>query len=239
MSVNTICRCAFGIEANAYKDPDQDLVKYGDKVFEGFRATNWGITFLAHLINYVPSLESKIPPWTEAFDKMYNLAKSVIKQRTELGIKTNDFLSHLIELKKNIAADSSDLAKIMSDDIIYAQGVIFFAAGHETTMNALSTLSYNLAKHPQVQEKLYDEVLEVLNANNGRLDHETIGDMAYLDAVINENLRLNGPATNHFRNCNKDTEVCYIFLKKTVPNKNNMCFVNFYRLLLASSSRKA
>jgi cytochrome P450 len=34
---------------------------------------------------------------------------------------------------------------------ITAQGVIFFVAGFETTANTLSTLSYNLAKHPEVQ----------------------------------------------------------------------------------------
>ena len=35
--------------------------------------------------------------------------------------------------------------------MIYAQGVVFFTAGFETTSNSLTTLSYNLAKHPDIQ----------------------------------------------------------------------------------------
>ena len=58
-----------------------------------------------------------------------------------------------------------------------------------------------------MQERLYDEIQEVLEQQSGRLDHETINDLTYLEAAINENLRLNGPVTFHFRSCNKDTEV--------------------------------
>ena len=38
--------------------------------------------------------------------------------------------------------------------MIYAQGVLFFAAGFETTSNALATLTYNLARHPDIQVNL-------------------------------------------------------------------------------------
>jgi cytochrome P450 len=34
---------------------------------------------------------------------------------------------------------------------ITAQGVIFFVAGFETTANTLSTISYHLAKNPDIQ----------------------------------------------------------------------------------------
>ena len=40
---------------------------------------------------------------------------------------------------------------LMTPDLITAQGVIFFAAGFETTASNLSTLSFNLAKNPDVQ----------------------------------------------------------------------------------------
>ena len=188
-------------------------MKYGQALVEDFRASNWGITFLMHLMNYFPWLEDKIPLWPAAFDRVWDITKSLIKQREEKDIKANDFLNRLIELQKTIGADpSGDLAKNLSDDMLVAQGVIFFLAGYETTTNTLSTLSYNLAKNPQVQERLYDEVQEALEAHNGRLDHETIGDLTYLEAAINENLRRNGPVTMHFRLCSKDTEVCHACL---------------------------
>ena len=115
----------------------------------------------------------------------------------------------------------------ISEDMIKAQSVIFFAAGFETTANTLSTLSYILAKHPEVQvclmlgtfgtkllltthtlqERLYQEVSDAVEEHGGKVDHETIVEMKLLESAINENLRLHGPATMHLRTCAKDTEV--------------------------------
>lgn len=84
LGINTIARCAFGIEANAHKNPEQDLVKYGCKVFEDFRSTNWLSTFFAHLINYLPELLDKIPLWPAAFDKIWDITDDIMKQRCKL-----------------------------------------------------------------------------------------------------------------------------------------------------------
>ena len=54
---------------------------------------------------------------------------------------------------------------------------------------------------------MYEEVEEVLRQHDGRIDHETINDMKYLEAAIHEDLRLMGPALVHTRLCTKDCEV--------------------------------
>ena len=56
----------------------------------------------------------------------------------------DDFIGRLNEIMLHLEAP-------LSADLITAQGVIFFAAGFETTASTLSTLSYNLAKHPEIQ----------------------------------------------------------------------------------------
>jgi cytochrome P450 len=48
----------------------------------------------------------------------------------------------------------TNLSIFLNLDMIYAQGVLFFAAGFETTSNALATLAYNLARHPDIQVNL-------------------------------------------------------------------------------------
>ena len=55
-SLNTISECGFGIKADAHNKPDQPLIKIADKVFAGFRATNWFGTAFLHLFNYFPNL---------------------------------------------------------------------------------------------------------------------------------------------------------------------------------------
>jgi len=40
---------------------------------------------------------------------------------------------------------------LLSEENIIAQGSAFFVAGFETSSNTLSSLTYNLAKHPEIQ----------------------------------------------------------------------------------------
>ncbi|KAB1263436.1 Cytochrome P450 3A12 [Camelus dromedarius] len=48
--------------------------------------------------------------------------------------------------------------KALSDLELVAQGIIFIFAGYETTSNSLSLLVYELATHPDVQQKLQEEI---------------------------------------------------------------------------------
>ena len=57
-------------------------------------------------------------------------------------------------------------------------------AGFETTSNTLSTLCYNLARHPDILDTLIEEVDEVFDKFGGVVNHETISEMPYLDACI-------------------------------------------------------
>jgi len=54
------------------------------------------------------------------------------------------------------------------------QGVVFFAAGFETTSNTLQTFSYNMAIYPDIQEQIYEEIQEVMRESGGIINHETI-----------------------------------------------------------------
>ena len=66
----------------------------------------------------------------------------------------------------------------------YWKGIIFIAAGFETTANTLSTLCYNLARNPDVLQTLLDEVDDITEKFDGVVNHETISDMVYLEACI-------------------------------------------------------
>lgn len=57
------------------------------------------------------------------------------------------------------------LRKALSPEEIFSQSMMFLLAGYETTANTLSFIAYNLARHPEVQNKLIEEV-EVVLANH-------------------------------------------------------------------------
>ena len=54
-----------------------------------------------------------------------------------------------------------------------AQGILFLLAGYETTANTLSSAVYLLAKNPDVQDQLQEEVINICESSN-KINHETI-----------------------------------------------------------------
>jgi len=40
---------------------------------------------------------------------------------------------------------------VLNEEVILAQGIVFFIAGFETSSNTMSSLAFNLAKNPDVQ----------------------------------------------------------------------------------------
>src|SRR5207245_2967701 len=62
-------------------------------------------------------------------------------------------------------------------------------AGHDTTATSLAFAFHNILRHPEVLERLREELLRVVGA--GPLAPEHVGKLEYLDATVKETLRLN------------------------------------------------
>ena len=75
-------------------------------------------------------------------------------------------------------------------------------------------MSYCLAKNPEVQEKLIQEVDQVVEASDGKIDQESIREMPYLEACIKETLRLLPPVFRTDRTCVKDWQEDGLFIPK-------------------------
>ncbi|KAF2859481.1 cytochrome P450 [Piedraia hortae CBS 480.64] len=79
-----------------------------------------------------------------------------------------------------------------TDDDCVDQMMTFLAAGHETTASAVTWAVYALCNHPQVQNKLREEVRASLPSTQSDdvVTAENIDNLHYLKAVCNEVLRL-------------------------------------------------
>jgi cytochrome P450 len=98
---------------------------------------------------------------------------------------TGDLLSMLL-----LAQDED--GRSMDDTQVRDEAATLFAAGHETTSNALAWTWYLLCRHPEVQDRLHAELDQVLN---GRAP--TVADLerlVYTEMVIKEAMRLYPPA---------------------------------------------
>ncbi|XP_075725763.1 cytochrome P450 3A4 isoform X2 [Rhipicephalus microplus] len=81
---------------------------------------------------------------------------------------------------------------VLTNTEILANGFSFFVAGFETTGSSMAFLSYLLAKHQDIQDRLREDVLAVLK-RDGAFTYDNVFGIKYLDQIISESLRFYSP----------------------------------------------
>lgn len=152
------------------------------------------------------------------------------KESEEVNDKELDgFAAHEeLSLKSNV----KNLQEIVDDDEYWiAQGIIFFIAGFDTTSNLLQSITFNLAKNPDIQEELYREINEVSATLNGKqVTYEALHKMKFLDMVLSEGLRIQPPAPQIDRCCSKDYTMDLGNGKSVEIKKGEIIFLPYYLL---------
>ncbi|KAK8721554.1 hypothetical protein OTU49_012781, partial [Cherax quadricarinatus] len=96
--------------------------------------------------------------------------------------------------------------QVLTDKSIVAQSILFLVAGYETTASALSFVSFLLAKNPIHQQRLRQEVQQIVQ-EYGNITYEGIMEAKFLDACIMETLRLYPPGPYVERVCTKQYKI--------------------------------
>lgn len=107
--------------------------------------------------------------------------KLIQKRRTEEG-KYTDLLQLFIE------SEDQDTEERMTSVEVRDELVTILAAGTETTAITITWLFYLLGKHPEVQQKIKEELDNQLKGE--AITVEKVMQLNYLRAVLNETLRL-------------------------------------------------
>lgn len=113
------------------------------------------------------------------------LLRGIIDARRRDGQDHGDLLSMLLNVR-------DEDGNPMSERELLDECITLFVAGHETTAAALTWAWLLLDQHPDVADRLYAEVDEVLGGEPVTV--EALRELPLLDAVIKETLRLYPPA---------------------------------------------
>ncbi|KYN40636.1 Cytochrome P450 6k1 [Trachymyrmex septentrionalis] len=216
---------AYGLDVNSFKDPNAEFRKYGKMIFQydTYRAFEMlAIFFLPTLVRL-----TRIKMFgKEPTDFMRKVFWETLTQRMKSGLKRNDLVDILLELKNN--NNDNDLKDFTFDgDDLLAQAASFFSAGFETSSTTTTFALYELAMQPEIQNALRKEIFEALEKSNGKITYDMVWSLPYLDMVMSETLRMYPPLGYINRMANQTYKVPEFNL---VIEKGTPCYISMLGL---------
>jgi cytochrome P450 len=124
-----------------------------------------------------------------------------IERRKAEGVAGRQDLLSLLLSARDVEGDGSG----MTDAQLRDEVMTLFLAGQETTALALAWTWYLLCQHPEVEERLVEELRTALG--DRPLTVEDVPRLRYAEAVIHESMRLHPPAYVLGREAIRDTTV--------------------------------
>ncbi|XP_021197354.3 cytochrome P450 4C1 [Helicoverpa armigera] len=121
--------------------------------------------------------------------------------------------------------DLADKQNTITDDDIKEHLDTIVGAAYDTTATALTFILILIGSHPDIQEKMYQELQEVLEDEDRDINKHDLPKLVYMKAVIKETLRLYPPAPRFARTSNIDVK-----LKNYTLPANSTYIVSLYGL---------
>lgn len=131
---------------------------------------------------------------------------NIVTPEEEKGV-----LEKLLEIDENVAL-------VMTMDSIFA--------GVDTTGTTFFQLLFNLARHPEKQELLRQEIMSILPEKDSELTAENMNSLPYLRACMKESLRYT-PIFGNIRSAGRDMVVQGYQMPKDVSSFHNFLYT-FY-----------
>ncbi|XP_004384578.1 phylloquinone omega-hydroxylase CYP4F2-like [Trichechus manatus latirostris] len=228
MTLDSLQKCVFGFDSHCQEKPSKYIatilelsalvVKRNEQIFLHF-------DFLYHLTPDGRRFRracSLVHEFTDAAiqERRRSLSKQgadgFLKAKTKT--KTLDFIDVLLLSK-------DEDGKELSDEDIRAEADTFMFEGYDTTASGISWVLYNLAKHPEYQERCRQEVRELLRDRQAEeIEWDDLAQLPFLTMCIKESLRLHPSVTAVSRCCTQDIE----FPDGRVIPKGVTCLISIF-----------
>nr|UEN71141.1 cytochrome P450 4AV17 [Meteorus pulchricornis] len=195
-TAEVVAGVGFGIDGQCFKKDTGTFVEMGGKLFNpsGLMAIKQFIIFV------LPSLARVLRTsfLSKEFDTYCRrVIHDVLKIRKEKGTRGNDFIQHVVDLYKSESGE-------IDEDFVTCHATSFYIDGYLTSSHTLAYLAYDIARHPEVQNKLRAEVKEIIKKHQGELTYDAIQDMKYLDLVMKESMRVSSLLASMQKKCTQE-----------------------------------
>ncbi|CAL7948658.1 unnamed protein product [Xylocopa violacea] len=182
---DVITGCVYGANVDTRKDPKNVFYVYARIAT---RFTSFMVMLKLLLYRHAPWIAKAfrmrfINSRIEKFFK--DVVTETVKERERTGAQQ----PNVIQLMMNTKSRKAE-GRAFSMESIAAHAFTFFFGGFDSVSTQFCFVIRMLAEHPDVQRKLQEEIEEALEKGNGQISYEVMHEMKYLDAVINETMRL-------------------------------------------------
>ncbi len=199
LTATIVLRALFNVEQSDQLERIGEAIDWMQEYVMKYINSPWVVPLL-----YVNGARQK---FKQERSQMDNLIYKMIEDRLASGEEKEDLLQMLMD------AEDADTGEKMTKEQLRDELVTLFAAGHETSSNALASAFMLLAQHPEILAKLRAEANEVLPQQSFPTFAQ-LRQLTYSEQVINETMRLYPPAWALGRQAIEDDVVCGFEIKK-------------------------
>ncbi|XP_073984737.1 probable cytochrome P450 28d1 [Rhodnius prolixus] len=191
-STDILARCLFSMKINSFINTSQEIHKVVVAYFNRRTFFNASLMFLSLIPcpNYLLRFRHSTKGATDCLTK-------IIKDLFENPTDDNSLPKNLVQL---MAHESLSSAYKSTYEELANHSMTYFS-GFDSTSTEIALTLYMLALHPEVQNDLRNEIKEVGEIGLG---FDRLHKMKYLEAVINETMRLYPTCLVSRRECTQD-----------------------------------
>ncbi|XP_021967530.1 cytochrome P450 3A56 [Folsomia candida] len=201
LTVDVIARCAFGTKINVLDDPNDPFFNYVRKMSFDDVEPNWMFSAI-QMFPFLATLQPFFPK--EVMDFFGDLLKNILSTRRQSKQRANDFVDVMNDMIDKCKTDPEYKRLGIDENTAMCQAMIFLLAGFQTTAETLTLMAFRLSQHPEIQDRLIQEVDDFYKRHNGKIEHDHLSELVYLTACMNETLRMNPALIRIERVCQKD-----------------------------------
>uniref|UniRef100_A0A1I8Q5D4 Cytochrome P450 n=1 Tax=Stomoxys calcitrans TaxID=35570 RepID=A0A1I8Q5D4_STOCA len=186
-SIDTNNSTIFGVSSNALDNPKDEFANDIRKIAVGDWRQSIRYAFIYFLPQLVGAFKLKLIA-QETEDFLRTTMTKLICERERTCLQRNDIIDAFVEMKKEATAEGENMSTFMNT--LTGLTWSFMFAGFDTSASTMSSALLELAKHPDVQNKLRTEIEHAICQNNDKLSYEALNNLKYLDMVVREALRM-------------------------------------------------